>query len=60
MPDWLQVVAKINPLSYMVDGLRALLVSGTVSSLPIDIGVLFVAVLLISAISTYMYPKVIT
>ncbi len=59
MPDWLQVVARINPLSYMVDGLRALLVSGTVSGLPTDIGVLFVATLLISAISAYMYPKVI-
>ena len=28
MPAWLQVVANINPLSYMVDGLRALMLTG--------------------------------
>ena len=59
MPKWLQIVAKVNPLSYMVDGLRTLLVSGNFSGLPMDIGVLFVITMIISAISAYMYPKVI-
>ncbi len=59
MPDWLKVVARIDPLSYMVDGLRGLLVSGAVSGVPSDILVLFAASLLISAMSAYMYPKVI-
>lgn len=59
MPKWLQIVAKVNPLSYMVDGLRALLVSGNFSGLPADIGVLVVVTMLVSAISAYMYPKVI-
>ena len=31
MPPWLQVLANINPLSYMVDGIRALLVTGNVT-----------------------------
>jgi ABC-2 type transport system permease protein len=59
MPEWLQIVAKVNPLSYMVDGLRALIVSGDFSSLPFDISVLFIATLLISLLSAYMYPKVV-
>jgi ABC-2 type transport system permease protein len=59
MPEWLQVVAKANPLSYMVDGLRALLVSGNFSGLLADIGILFAVTIIISAISAYMYPKVI-
>ena len=33
MPHWLQIVARVNPLSYMVDGLRSLLVSGSISQL---------------------------
>jgi len=59
MPEWLQIVAKVNPLSYMVDGLRALIVSGNYSSLPLDIFVLFFATFFISLLSTYMYPKVV-
>ena len=59
MPGWLQVCANANPLSYMVDGLRALLVTGNLSQLPLDIIVLFFATLVISIISAYMYPKVV-
>jgi ABC-2 type transport system permease protein len=59
MPNWLQVVATINPLSYMVDGLRALLATGDISKLPLDIAVLFGVTMLISLLSAYMYPKVV-
>jgi len=59
MPSWLQLVARINPLSYMVDGLRALIVTGNLSPLPTDISVLAVVALFISLISAYMYPKVV-
>ena len=59
MPQWLQVVAKINPLSYMVDGLRSLLVSGVTNGILVDIGILLAATLIISSISAYMYPKVV-
>ncbi|MFE4538544.1 ABC transporter permease [Streptomyces scopuliridis] len=45
MPGWLQVVSKINPLSYQVDALRGLLL-GTPSHLPLDFGVLLVAAVL--------------
>jgi len=30
MPDWLQTVAKINPLSYTIDGCRQLLINSTI------------------------------
>lgn len=59
MPGWLQVVAIVNPLSYMVDGLRALLVNGTTTGLSADIGILLIATAIISAISAYEYPKVV-
>ena len=55
----LQVVANLNPLSYMVDGLRALLVTGDVSRLPFDIVVLIIVTFAISFLSAYMYPKVV-
>ena len=59
MPHWLQIVASVNPLSYMVDGLRGLIISGDMTQLPFDILVLVVATLIISALSAWLYPKVV-
>lgn len=59
MPPWLQIVAKINPLSYMVDGLRGLLVTGDLSRLPFDLAVLSISAFIISLISAKMYHKVV-
>lgn len=59
MPSWLQAVAYLNPLSYMVDGLRSLLITGSPAQLPFDIVVLVVVTAAISMISAYMYPKVV-
>ncbi|HZC76653.1 MAG TPA: ABC transporter permease, partial [Ktedonobacterales bacterium] len=41
MPGWLQVVARVNPLSYQVDALRLLMVtgSGSMDGLAIDVAV---------------------
>jgi ABC-2 type transport system permease protein len=59
MPAWLQFVATINPLTYMVDGLRSILVLNSYASLPFDIFFLTIATFLISLLSAYMYPKVV-
>ena len=59
MPSWLQVIANINPLSYMVDGIRALLVTGNLARLSVDMGVLWVVTFFISILCAYMYPKVV-
>lgn len=37
MPVWLRYVAYVNPLSYVVDAMRAILVTGDYSGLPLDI-----------------------
>ena len=41
MPGWLQVISRINPLSYEVEALRGLLI-GTPADMPLDIVVLVV------------------
>jgi ABC-2 type transport system permease protein len=40
MPTWLQTISVYNPLSYVVDGMRAMLLTGDYSGLPVDILVL--------------------
>ena len=42
MPTWLQVVSHVNPLTYLVDALRGLLI-GTPARLVLDFAVLLVA-----------------
>jgi len=43
MPGWLQWLSTVNPLSYEVDALRGM-VTGTTANLPLDFGVLLLAV----------------
>lgn len=61
MPWWLQHVASANPLTYAVDGLRALMIVGATSAygIGIDILVLMVATTLLVAIGGRLYPKVV-
>jgi len=52
MPTWLQYISLCNPLSYVVDAIRAMLLTGNYANLPIDITVLmFSTVLFISLAS---------
>jgi ABC-2 type transport system permease protein len=60
MPDWLKVIAHVNPLTYLVDVLRALMVQGSQSAfgLGVDIGVQLAAVLLLVLVASRLYPTV--
>ena len=59
MPDWLQVVARVNPLSYVVDLLRGYLVDGNVSNAPLAWGVLLIAVLIVQSIASLTYQTIV-
>ena len=61
MPRWLQVLSRLNPLSYEVDALRRLMIAGGVSAmgLGLDFGVLIAATAITVAIAARMYPKVV-
>jgi ABC-2 type transport system permease protein len=58
MPTWLRAAATVNPLSYMVEGLRTLMLPGVTGRVGFDIGILAVVALLISVLSAWLYPKV--
>lgn len=59
MPPWLQVLAHVNPLTYQVDALRALMIEGGPSNYPIalDLGVLAVTLVVLIAIASRLYPR---
>ncbi len=60
MPGWLRVIARGNPLTYEVDALRALMLSGGSSTygLGLDFAVLVVATALLILIAGHLYSKV--
>ena len=61
MPEWLRVISRINPLSYEVDALRALMLQGGVSTfgLPTDYAVLIVTTAVLVIVGAYLYPRVV-
>ena len=59
MPEWLQVVAHLNPLTYQVDALRGLMVVGATESFPLalDFAVLIASTVVLIAIAARLYPR---
>ena len=60
MPYWLQIIANVNPLSYLVDALRSLIMTHSFSHLGLDFGVLTIATMLIALVGAKRYPKVVS
>jgi ABC-2 type transport system permease protein len=62
MPTWLQVIAHLNPLTYEVDALRALMLAGgaSVYGLPLDFGVIVATLTILVLVGGHLYPRVAT
>jgi ABC-2 type transport system permease protein len=54
----LQIVTRLNPLSYGVDGLRGALINGAHFGLTTDLSVLTLACLLLLGIGSYLFSKI--
>ena len=61
MPAWLQVISHVNPLTYEVDALRALMLTQATSSYGIgpDLVILVVATAILVFIGGRLYPSVV-
>lgn len=61
MPGWLRLIARVNPLSYSVDALRALMLKSGASNfgLGVDFGVLLAVTLALVIIGARLYPRVV-
>jgi ABC-2 type transport system permease protein len=61
MPAWLQVISHINPLTYEVDALRALMIVGGASAygIGLDLGILLAATTLLIMLAAWLYPSVV-
>nr|MBC7243755.1 ABC transporter permease [Chloroflexota bacterium] len=61
MPAWLRVISCVNPLTYEVDALRALILAGGTSTygVGLDLVVLLVVTVLLVIIGGRLYPNVV-
>ena len=61
MPGWLQVISRLNPLTYAVDALRTLMLVGGATSygLGLDFAILLVATTALVLVGSYLYPRVV-
>jgi ABC-2 type transport system permease protein len=59
MPGWLRAIASANPLTYEVDGLRAVMLAngGSAYGLAHDLAALALTGVLMIAVATGMYPR---
>jgi ABC-2 type transport system permease protein len=61
MPDWLKIVARFNPLTYLVDAMRTLMIQGaqSVEGLGTDFAIMTLVFVVFIFISTRLYPNLI-
>ncbi len=61
MPGWLQTIAQANPLTYIVDGLRTLMLVNPpkAGSLLIDFTVLILVTIVMIVIGSLLYPRIV-
>ena len=60
MPNWLKVIAVGNPLSYIVDAIRALLVTGDFSSIGIDMLVICVSTIILVVLASLGFRRILS
>ena len=60
MPDWLKAIAHFNPLTYEVDALRTLMISGGTSlyGLNFDFAFLIISMTILTVIAAIVYPSI--
>jgi ABC-2 type transport system permease protein len=59
MPVWLRYVAYVNPLSYVVDAMRSIMVTGDYSSLPLDILAMTVATVFFLSLASVVVKRLV-
>ncbi len=59
MPRWLQIVSRLNPLTYEVDALRGLMLPSTTSRIGVatDFVVLLLSFIVLVAFAAWLYPR---
>jgi ABC-2 type transport system permease protein len=58
LPAAMDVIVKINPLTYGIDGLRGALIDTTTFGVPLDLAIMFAVAIVLLGVGSYMFEKV--
>jgi len=58
MPTWLQYVAMVNPVSYTVDAMRAMLLTGDYSNLGVDVVAISISTILFVSLASLAIKRI--
>jgi ABC-2 type transport system permease protein len=58
MPGWLRILSRINPLTYIVDALRSLLITSNYNDLALDFGVILAAVAILVSLAALIFKHI--
>ncbi|MFH1030671.1 MAG: ABC transporter permease [bacterium] len=58
LPKAIEIIAKINPLSYGVDGIRSALTAGNAFSIFMDLLILSIGVVCLLALGAYLFSRI--
>ncbi len=59
-PQWLKMISLANPLSYVVEAMRSLLVTGDLSVLPKDLAAILIATAIMITLASLSFRRIIT
>jgi ABC-2 type transport system permease protein len=59
MPTWLKAIARINPLSYIVQAMRSLLVTADYSRIALDFGITVLATAVLVTLASTSFSRII-
>jgi ABC-2 type transport system permease protein len=61
MPDWLKIVARVNPLTYLADALRGVMIHGSpnLHSYALDFGIMTIVFVVLLGIAAKLYPTLV-
>ncbi|MGW3349469.1 ABC transporter permease [Nonomuraea rubra] len=57
MPGWMEVVARVNPLTYAIEAMRLLVLRGWGGGVPVSLGALVVASALLLAVGAWQFTR---
>jgi len=60
LPAWLKAIVKVNPLSYVIDAMRSLLVTNDLSRLPLDMTVIVFATAVMIFFTSLSFKRIIS
>lgn len=60
MPNWIKYIATINPLTYIVNAIRTLMITNDFSQFPLDIAVIVGSTAILVALASWRFNKMVS